>query len=136
MYNDYRGVSMAFFKNDDDSELDFIGTKDIREMYDKIGFISPSGIFYFVRNYGVAEGSHGFWATQFLAMNKLPHKLFNYITNTAILIKDYGFVMLVESPDSKGIEYTHYGNMSNEQQEIINGLLEYYALKEDRQNKR
>ena len=104
--------------------------KDINDMYDYVGFVTPDGGFYRVRQIGSANGEHWLFAYNHLESLNMKTYLLNYNDNTIDLVKKLHYVLVIESAKNKGIDfYPDYDELTSNQKNIIDNLLKYYNNK-------
>lgn len=133
------------FKNSQDkialsSTIDLNSYDNIEDMKGYIGFITPDGLFYRVRNIGGMNGNHGEWGYSFLCENRelgLKPSL-DFDKNIIMLVEFLGYALLYEcGVDNKGIlssnspidVYPEYKYLSRKQQEIVSKLIGYQNSK-------
>lgn len=99
---------------------------NFNDMIGYVGFITPDGGFYRVREYGSADGDHPLYAYYLLKKNGLPTQL-NYNNNLYNVMTMLGYAVIAEDLYNGSITFSPtYDELTDKQKEIIDGLLIYY----------
>lgn len=112
-------------KEQQPAPYDFHEYTDINDMIGYVGYITPQGTFYRVRDISKANGSHGEWAFGYLYNLGYKPSMVDYNANILELLNnpDFNFTMLIESPTTKPPIYFCPGiHMTEKQREVINAL--------------
>ena len=118
-------VKQKVIKIEPSLPYDFTEYTEFKDMIGYIGFITPKGTFYRVRQIGKANGGHGEWAYGFLYNLGLRCSMTNLNANTIELLNNpkFNFTMLFEDLQRENICFLPGCNgLTKEQLGVINTL--------------
>ncbi len=117
-----------FFKPKTKTRIDNNLYTNIDDIIGYVGFITPEGGFYRVRQQGIPECEHGLWAYQHLENLGYKAHMYKWNENVSTLIEKFHYAMLMEDNDnSMPNYYPDYSDLTPGQKQVIDELAEYYS---------